>query len=278
VSDRYIALNQAHWDERAAPHATSPEYDVANLVSGERRLSDVVAFDEQALGDIAGLRALHLQCHIGTDTMSLARLGAKVTGLDLSAASLEQARRIAADAGYEIDYVQSDVYSAPQALGGRRFELLYTGVGALCWLPDIRRWAQVVAELLEPGGRLFLREGHPMMWTIDEKRAEADGTLALRYAYFEDPDGMVFDEQGSYVTTDFAFENTRFVCWNHGLGEQVSALLDAGFELTSLVEHRSLPWNALPGRMEIGADNEWRMIDDSQLLPLSYTLQARRLG
>ena len=123
---------------------------------------------------MAGLTGIHLQCHIGTDTLSLARLGARMTGLDLSPVSLEQARTLAADAGADIDYVEADTYSAPQALGGRTFDLVYTGIGALCWLPDIDRWAGVVDDLLEPGGRLFVREGHPMMWAVDETRTDAD--------------------------------------------------------------------------------------------------------
>lgn len=277
MQEDYLAVNRAHWDERAAPHAASPEYDVARLISGERRVSDVVAFDEPLLGDIAGLRALHLQCHIGTDTLSLSRLGAQMSGLDLSGSSLEQARRIAAAAGHAIDYVESDVYSAPQALGGRTFELLYTGIGALCWLPDIRRWAQVVAELLEPGGRLFVREGHPMMWTIDDERAKLDGTLALRYPYFEREQGNVWEEDETYVTTDASFQE-KCIDWNHGLGEVVGALLDADFTLTGLVEHRSQPWQSLPGCMELGDDGEWRLTRDDWLLPLTYTLQARRGG
>jgi len=278
AEEDYVAVNRAHWDERAAPHAASPEYDVERLISGERRLSDVVAFDEPLLGDIAGLRGLHLQCHIGTDTLSLARLGATMTGLDLSGASLEQARRIARSAGVEIDYVQSEVYSAAQALGGRTFELLYTGIGALCWLPDIRRWADIAAELVEPGGRLFVREGHPMMWTIDEARAERDGTLELRYPYFEREQGNVWDFDETYVTTDVSFEHTKSIDWNHGIGEIISAVLDAGFELTGFVEHRSQPWLSLPGCMELGSDGEWRLKADEWRLPLTYTLQARRRG
>jgi SAM-dependent methyltransferase len=140
---------------------------VQELVRDPTRLSDVVRFDLPRLGDINGKRGIHLQCHIGTDTISLHRLGATMTGLDFSSESIAIGRRIAADARADVDFVESDVYSAPAVVGGG-FDFVYTGVGALCWLPDIRRWARTVADLLRPGGRLFLREYHPMTWAVDD--------------------------------------------------------------------------------------------------------------
>ena len=208
-------------------------------------LSEVVRFDLPLLGDIGGLRGVHLQCHIGTDTVSLARLGADMTGLDFSPASLAEARRIASLAGADVRFVEAEVYDAPGALGPEPFDLVYTGIGALCWLPDIARWARVVAGLLRPGGRLFIREGHPMLWALDDARP--DGLLAVEYPYFEREEPMVFDEGGTYVETDAVFTHNRTHEWNHGLGEIVTALMTAGMDLTGLVEHDSVPWDALPG-------------------------------
>ena len=195
-------------------------------------LSYVVQFDAPRLGDIAGLRGVHLQCHIGTDTISLARLGARMTGLDFSPAALTEARRIAALAGAEVDFVQAEVYDAVSALGAGRFDLVYTGAGALGWLPDIRRWARTVADLLRPGGRLFIREAHPMMWSLDEERS--DGVLAVDYPYFETPEPLVFEDDGTYVETDMVFVTNTTHSWNHGLGEIVGAVLEAGMELTGV--------------------------------------------
>lgn len=272
----YLEVNRAHWDDRAGAHAASADYGFERFVADPGHLSDVVRFDRPLLGDVAGLDAVHLQCHIGTDTLSLARLGARVTGVDLSPASLEQARRLSAAAGPHVDYVVSDVYGAPDALGGRRFDLLYTGIGALCWLPDITRWAGVVDDLLRPGGRVFVREGHPMMWAVDDERA---GDLTLGYAYFETPEPFDIDADGSYVETDHEFVHTRQLSWNHGLGETVTALLARGFVLETLVEHRSVPWDALPGRMVRDAPfDEWRLLEHAERLPLTYTLAARRPG
>ncbi len=237
-------VNLAHWDERAPAHAASPGYAVDRFVADPGHLSDVVRFDLPRLGGISGLRGLHLQCHIGTDTISLARLGATMTGLDFSAASLAAARDIAARAGADVRFVHADVEHAVEALAGERFDLVFTGIGALCWLPEITAWARTVATLLAPGGRLFLREGHPMLWALDDSGPSG---LRVEYPYFETPEALVFDEPGSYVETDATLLNTVSHSWNHGLGEIVTALLDAGLVLTQLVEHDTVPWEALPG-------------------------------
>jgi SAM-dependent methyltransferase len=269
----YRTLNRASWDERAGPHAASPDYAVESFAADPAFVSGVVRFDLPLLGDISGLRGAHLQCHIGTDTISLARLGADMTGLDFSPAAIEQARRIAGLAGTAVRFVEADVYQAVAVLGAGSFDLVYTGIGALCWLPDIRRWAAVVAGLLRPGGRLFIREGHPMLWSLDETRP---GVLAVEYPYFERAEPMVFEEEGTYVRTDAVFTQNRTHEWNHGLGEMITALLAEGMELTGLAEHDSVPWEALPGQMEQIGGGEWRLADRPWRLPHSYTLQVVR--
>lgn len=264
-------INRRHWDERAPAHAASPGYGVDRFVTDPTFLSRVVTFDLPRIGDLHGLRGVHLQCHIGTDTISLARLGARMTGLDLSPASLEQARRIAAAAGAAVDFVESDVYGAADVLAAGEFDLVFTGVGALCWLPDIARWARVVNALLRPGGRLFLREGHPMLWAVDDRQSDR---IVVDFPYFETADPIVWDEPGTYVDTEVEFVHTVTHSWNHGLGEVVTALLDEGMTLTQLIEHDSLPWDGLPGQMVRGEDEEWRLRVRPERLALSYTLQA----
>ena len=271
--DRSAEINRACWDERAPAHAASPGYARQAFIDDPAFLSAVVRFDLPLLGDIDGLRGVHLQCHIGTDTISLARLGATMTGVDFSPASVAEARRLSDELQAGVEFVEADVYGAVAALGGRTFDLVFTGVGALCWLPSVSRWAAVIAELLEPGGRLFIREAHPMLWSLDERRTDA---LVVEYDYFERSEPMVFDEPGTYVETDVQFQNTVTHVWSHGLGEIVGALLDVGMELTALVEHDSVPWEALPGQMEELTDKEWRLRDRPWRLPHSYTLQAVR--
>jgi SAM-dependent methyltransferase len=269
VSD-YRDVNLAHWNERAAAHAASPGYPVASLVADPAAVSGVVAFDRPLLGSLDGQRGIHLQCHIGTDTVSLSRLGATMTGLDFSDKSLHEAQEIAARCGADIRFVRADVYDA-LAAAGDGYDFVYTGVGALCWLPDIARWARVVASLLRPGGRLFLREGHPMLWALDEERTDA---LVMKYPYFERIEPMVFVGDGSYVETDIALRGSTTHEWNHGLGEVFTALLDAGLTVTTLIEHRSCPWEALPGQMHTLPTGEWVLNADPDRLPLTYTLQA----
>ena len=273
----YRTLNLANWDERAPAHAASPGYAVEQMVADREFLSHVVRFDVPRLGDIRGLRGVHLQCHIGTDTISLARLGARMTGLDFSPAALAEGRLLAGRTGADVDFVQSDLYDAVAALGGEQFDLVYTGIGALCWLPRIDDWARVVSELLKPGGRLFIREGHPVLWALADPDERA--LLLLTEPYFETADPVAWTDETTYVETDVTFANNTTHSWNHGLGEIVTALLDHGMELTSLVEHDSVPWDAMPGLMENIGGGEWRLAVQPERLPHTYTLQAvRRSG
>ncbi|KXL41534.1 hypothetical protein M433DRAFT_381221 [Acidomyces richmondensis BFW] len=274
----YIALNKANWDERAPEHAKAPEYEVQRLLEDCTALSNVVSFDRKNLGDINGLRVVHLQCHIGTDTLSLARLGAHaVVGLDFSPKSLEEARRIVSGTaeGKIVEFVESTVDDALSALPSSSFDLVYTGIGALCWLPSIERWAAVVSSLLRPGGRLFIREGHPCLWSIDE-RIKSD--LVVRFPYFERESPMIWDEGTTYVNVSQGkgFENKRTVEWNHGIGEIISAVIGAGLEIRSFVEHQSVPWDALPGQMDKLEAGEYALREGRERLPLTYTLQATK--
>ncbi|TFC01101.1 class I SAM-dependent methyltransferase [Cryobacterium adonitolivorans] len=269
----YLDTNRANWNDRAAAHAvrTGLGYGVQRYVDDSTLLSDVVRFDRERLGDIAGVKTVHLQCHIGTDTLSLARLGARVTGLDFSPVALAEARALVAETGDAVEFVESDVYSALSVLPQAEFDLVYTGIGALCWLPSIDRWAAVVAGLLAPGGRLFIREGHPILWTMDERLAD---DLHLRFPYFEQQEPLEWDADSSYVATDRPITSTKTYEWNHGIGEIVTALLDAGLTLTMLVEHDSVPWEALPGQMVERPGGEFALDERAGVAPLSYTIQA----
>jgi SAM-dependent methyltransferase len=271
----YLALNRANWDDRVPLHVASADYGVQRFLDDPAFLSDVVSFDLPLLGDVSGLRGVHLQCHIGTDTISLARLGASMTGLDFSGAAVAEATRIAAAAGVDASFVQADVYDAAGVLQPGSFDLVYTGVGALTWLPDIRRWGRVVADLLRPGGRLFIRDGHPMLMTLD---VDGDGRLVVTDPYFETAEARVSDHAGTYVQTDAAIEHTVTHEWNHGIGETVTALLDAGLVLTGLVEHETVPWRPFAGGTMVSAGGgEWRLTEMPERLAASFTIQAVKL-
>jgi SAM-dependent methyltransferase len=194
-----------------------------------------------------------------------------MTGLDFSRASLAQASRLAVLAEADVTFVESNVYEAVDALGGATFDFIFTGVGALCWLPDIRRWAEVVSRLLAPGGWLFIRDGHPMLGTIE---AGPDGQLVVEHSYFERREPFVSVWDGTYVETAKVFENTVAHEWNHGIGEIVTALLDVGMQLTILAEHDTVPWEAIPGQMLMVAANEWQLADRPWRVAHSFTLRA----
>ena len=270
--DEYAFVNRANWESRVALHVASAGYGVQRYIDDPTFLSGVVTFDRPRLGDITDKDVVHLQCHIGTDTLSLARLGARVTGLDFSPSALAAARQLAADCQQPVRYVESELYNAPAALGGSRFDVVYTGIGALCWLPDIKRWASVVASLLRPGGRLFIREGHPMLWALGDECP--DGLVTLEYPYFEGP-GITYVEKQSYVDHEGEVDEPESISFNHGIGEILTALLRAGMSITSFEEHDSAPWQALGGDMMVVGDlGEWRLRERPERLAATYTLQA----
>lgn len=270
----YLELNRSNWDERVPAHVASADYAVQRFLGDPAFLSDVVRFDQPLLGDVSGLHGVHLQCHIGTDTVSLARLGASMTGLDFSGPAVAEAARLATATGADASFVQADVYDAANVLELGSFDLVYTGVGALTWLPDIRRWGRVVADLLRPGGRLFIRDGHPMLHALS---VGDDGRLVLTKPYFETAEARVTDYAGTYVQTDVAIEHTVTHWWNHGLGETVTALLEAGLTLTGLTEHTTVPWRAFSGETMVSSGGgEWRLAEMPERLAASFTIQAAK--
>lgn len=247
-----------------------------NFIANPEYLSKAIEFDQPRLGDIAGLDCIHLQCHLGTDSLSLARLGAKsVTGLDFSSESIAQGQSLAAktqaSGGERVHFVKSDLYAALEVVESGSYDLVFTGIGALCWLPRIHEWAQIVSALLRPGGRLFLREAHPILWTLDENGDD----LVLKHSYFEHSEPKVCSHETSYVETqELSFQTKSTGEFNHGLGEIIQSLIDAGMQITQLVEHDSLPWAHIPGLMTKDHRDEWKVNDRPKRLPHSYTLQA----
>ena len=265
----YARINQANWNSRVSHHEQG--YALHELVDDPNRLSRVVQFDLPRLGDIDDLRGVHLQCHIGTDTVSLARLGARMTGLDFSGPALDVARRLAADCGQQIEYVESDVYEASQHLPNGAFDFVFTGIGALCWIPSAARWAEQVAALLQPGGFLFIREGHPLLWALCDPRP--DGRVKVDFPYFE-TDGTVFVEEKSYVEHEGALEAPTIVSFNHSLSEIFNALWNAGLSITMFEEHRSVPWDQLGEAMVEVQPGEYELAEMPERLAATYTLRA----
>jgi SAM-dependent methyltransferase len=271
--DEYRRANRDNWDDRVPIHWDSPVYDTAGFIADPGRLSTEVAFDAPYVGEVAGKRLLHLQCHMGKDTLSWARLGAEVTGVDFSEPAIAAARRLSVESGTPGRFLVAELYDAPRRLP-ETFDVVYTGVGALNWLPDIARWGEVVAGFLAPGGLLYIREGHPVLFGLDWREDEA---LVVRYPYFQTADPVPDDDPSTYAGPG-TVRHSRTYEWNHGLAEVITALLDAGLALTSLREHRELAWQGLP-QMARGEDGLWRLPERQRdLVPAMFSLTARRPG
>ena len=278
----YFDLNREWWDEVVPVHEASHGYDRAGFLCGRKALCPV---EEAELGPlVAGKKLVHLQCHFGMDTLNWARLGAIVTGLDFSQPAIEAARRLSTDSGIPGRFVQANVYDAAAALE-EKFDIVYTGIGALNWLPDIRAWAQVAAACLADGGHLYVYEGHPMLWTLDQDRD--DGLLVVRERYFELPDPMLFEGDSTYVDGP-KLQKRKTAEWNHGLGAIITAVIDAGLRISFVHEHREVPWRALPSMEGVGpgtagadgcyqSNRMWRLPEAQRdLIPLMYSLMAAK--
>ena len=260
--------NRAMWDAKTPLHVTSAEYDVAGFKAGETRLS---AHEIEDLGDVSGKDLIHLQCHFGLDTLSWARLGARTVGLDFSDPAVRAARKLAQEIGVAAEFVLSDVYDAPAAVGHRTFDIVYTGVGALCWLPDMDRWARIVFDLMKPGGQLYLFEFHPVKFIFDPA---VTSEPVIRDDYFTPAEGCP-DGGGTYADASIPADAHPTVQWSHPLGEVVTALVRAGLRIDSL---RELDRSVLRefDFMELAEDGMYRMPTGRPSLPLMYVLRAHR--
>lgn len=267
--------NRSNWDDRAALHAASG-YGIAELIDDPTAIADTFAPDLARLGDLSGLDVVHLQCHLGTDTVSIARSGARrVVGVDLSGESIARARRIAEAGGVRVEYVESNVYDAREAVEGE-FDLVFTSLGVLCWLPDVEGWARVVASLLRPGGRFFIRDDHPMFMTVGDD--VSDG-LRIEQPYFELAEPLTWEDEGSYVEAGPdapRVTHTRNHQWNHSLGEIVTALVRAGLVIDVLDEVAASAWCPWPELMVAGDDGTCRLRDRPERLPLQFVVEAHR--
>lgn len=262
--------NRAHWDERVPIHAKSDYYDLESFRAGKEALRD---FELAEVGDVTGKSLLHLQCHIGVDTLSWARHGAaQVVGLDFSEPAVETARALARELGFGQDraaFVTADVHDAAEAVPDSSYDIVYTGIGALNWLPDTRRWAETAASLVAPGGFLYLAEFHPITDCLDD----ATGAK-VEYDYFS-RDAWVEETPGTYADFDAPTLHNRSVEWQHPIGEVVSALAAAGLRIEFLHEHDASLF-ARFSDLERQDDGFYRFPADRPRIPLMYSIKASR--
>jgi SAM-dependent methyltransferase len=270
-----VRANNELWDEWTQIHERSEFYDLDGFKSGERRPIRLADYEIEEIGDVSGLSLLHLQCHFGIDTLSWARLGANVTGADFSQAAVDLATRTATDIGLadRARFVRSDLFELPDVLEGS-FDLVYTSRGVLGWMPDIRRWAEVVAHFVRPGGRFYITEIHPVAQVFENENV-APGQLDLVYPYWEHRAPLAFDNIGSYADPDAHVTVPKEFGWDHGLGEIVTALIDAGLRIDSLREYPFVEWK-LDFLVE-APDRTWRLPESVKgELPLFFSILATK--
>ena len=253
----YLSLNRDAWDKRTEIHLASRFYDVPGFLSGKSSLNSI---EIELLGDINGKRLLHLQCHFGLDTLSLGRMGAQVTGVDLSPAAVSEAKKLARADISDASFICNDVY---QYLGSSqdKFDIVFTSYGAICWLPDLQLWAEGIATHLEPGGRFVMVEFHP---AID---------LLSGYSYF--PSGQPDVESEGTYTENCTGEQMEMATWPHSIGEVYTALINAGFSVSYLQEFPFSPYQCFESMEEIEGKG-FQLIHNGQQVPMLYAIVGAR--
>jgi SAM-dependent methyltransferase len=263
-------LNRAHWDALAAAHGQDAYYDTEALIAGADSLSEAeTAGVREAVGAVAGLDVLHLQCHIGFDAISLARRGARVVGAKFSPASLEKARALARRCEVSVEFVEADATKLPSSLDNR-FDLVYATIGVIGWIGDLRAWMRSATAALKGGGRVLLVDIHPLFGMV----AVTD-PLRLDFPYaFDGP--RAFDEPGSYAGADLSVAATETVEYAHSLGEVVNAALAAGLRIQRLDEHLDSDFDPRGDVLTRDPDGRYRLRVDGESLPLLFTLVASK--
>lgn len=261
-----MAINRRYWDEVVPVHAASELYDVEGFMAGALSLDEL---ESTEVGDVTGKRLLHLQCHFGLDTLSWARLGAQVTGMDYSPVAIDKARGLAAQCGIDARFICCNLYDLPRQLEGQ-FDIVFTSYGVLCWLPDLREWARIAANYVKPGGFFYIAEFHPFSYVFDD---EADH-LRYRYPYFAQQ-ATRFEFDGTYADKDAKLVNREDYEWNYPLGEVVTALIDAGLRIEFLHEHAFTVYQQLPFLEKVGR-GRWRFPGGEEPIPLMFSLRASK--
>lgn len=259
----YLSINKNLWNEKTDIHFDSEFYNVKAFIDGQNSLNDI---ELELLGNIQGKKILHLQCHFGMDSISLAKRGAKVTAIDLSDKAISRAKQLNEKMGTEVIFLQSDVYQLNNKLIDE-FDIVFTSYGVLGWLPDLAKWAKVVSHFLKPNGKLVLVEFHPIVWMFDYNFKKVE------YNY-QNSDAIIEELEGTYANTESDIKE-KSVSWNHGLADVISALLNQGLSLESFKEHNYSPYNCFNNTVET-EPGKFKIKDLEDKFPLCYSLCASK--
>ena len=261
VSENYTSINRQSWNNRVESHYQSDFYDVEGFLQGKSSLNDI---ELELLGDVSGKSVLHLQCHFGQDTISLSRLGAKPTGVDLSDQAIEKAKLLNKECHTDASFICCDIYDLPNHMQ-EKFDVVFTSYGTIGWLPDLNKWAEIINKYLKPGGKFLIVEFHPVVWMFD------DDFQRIAYNYFN-TGAIVENESGTYADRD-AKINQDYVMWNHSLGEVFNGLFNQGMKIQSFQEYDYSPYPCFKHVEEISA-KKFRISHLQNKLPMVFALEA----
>lgn len=259
----YIEINRQSWNTKTEVHLQSEFYDLEGFMNGKTSLNEI---ELNLLGNINGKTILHLQCHFGQDTISLSRLGATVTGVDLSDKAIETAKQIAAKTGSNATFICCDIYDLPNHLD-QPFDIVFTSYGTIGWLPDLDKWAKIVSRFLKPNGQFVFVEFHPVVWMFD------DNFDKIGYRYFNSG-AIIETESGTYADKNAPITQ-EYVMWNHGLSEVINSLLNNGLQLQQLNEYDYSPYNCFNKTIEF-EPKKYRIEHLENKIPMVYAVVAKK--
>ncbi|MDW5289598.1 class I SAM-dependent methyltransferase [Formosa sp. PL04] len=257
----YKTVNKATWNAKTEAHLTSDFYNVEGFLNGNSSLNSI---ELGLLGDVKGKKILHLQCHFGQDSLSLARLGSQVTGVDLSNVAIKNAERLANQLELNTTFICCDLYDLPNHLDDT-FDVVYTSYGTIGWFPDLDKWAKLISKFLKPQGEFIFVEFHPVVWMFN------DAFDKIEYSYFKS-DAIIETETGTYADRSADIIN-KSITWNHSLGEVLTALLQNNLQLQSFEEFDYSPYDCFSNTVEMNS-KQFRIAHLDSKLPMVYALKA----
>lgn len=262
---QYFETNKETWNNKVSIHAKSEFYDVEGFKRGKTSLS---SYELKELGDVKGKSLLHLQCHFGLDTLSYSRLGAKCTGIDLSNEGIKEAKKLNEELGLDATFIESNLYEVPEKVEGE-FDIVFTSYGVVGWLPDLKTWGEIIASKLKKGGVFYIIEFHPIVWMFDFLQTPPK----LTYPYLKGE--AIYEEyEGTYTNSDADITSKEYG-WNHGLGEVVTSLTNAGLEIEFLHEFEKSPYNSFPD-MDETEKGMYQLKKEQRMIPLLYSIRATK--
>jgi len=259
----YLEINKQSWNNRVDSHLKSDFYDIDGFLKGKSSLNEI---ELELLGNINGKSILHLQCHFGQDTISLSRLGANVTGADLSDRSIDNAKRLAKETNTDPLFICCDIYDLPNHLE-EQFDIVFTSYGTITWLPDLDKWAALISNFLKPNGKFIFAEFHPVVWMFDDNFEKID------YNYFNSG-AIIETETGTYADKNAQIEQ-EYICWNHSMSEVVNSLIKNGLEIKVLNEFDYSPYNCFNKMVEF-EPNKYRIEHLDNKIPMVYAIEAKK--